>query len=150
MCAVRPGLRSHNHYAELISGGFIVDCYTKSVKDIEPRVFRQRLIIEGHFKANLTSGSIKEYLTKLSGLTSMTVFTGPYCWPPDERSHPELQLVDLNGFIAWKESGCHVYAFSETKFFTSDIYTCRPFENEKVVAFTREFINSDDLIYQAL
>jgi S-adenosylmethionine decarboxylase len=117
------------------------------MKNIEPRVFRQRLIIEAHFTANLNSDKIKEYLTTLSQVTEMTVFAGPYCWPPDERSHPDVQLVDLNGFITWKESGCHVYAFSQTKFFTSDIYTCKQFDIEKVVSYTRDFIQSDDLVY---
>ena len=120
------------------------------MKDIEPRVFRQRLIIEGHFKANLTSDDIKKYLTTLSEITNMTVFTGPYCWPPDERSHPEIQLVDLNGFIAWKESGCHVYAFSKTKFFTADIYTCKPFDNKKAIDFTKQFIESEDLVHKTI
>lgn len=120
------------------------------MKNIEPRVFRQRLIIEGHFKANLTSDSIKEYLTHLSEITGMTVFAGPYCWPPDERSHPEVQLVDLNGFITWKESGCHVYAFSETKFFTADVYTCKAFDTTAVVEYTKAFIDSTDLIYETI
>ncbi|MBP7018535.1 hypothetical protein KBB17_03470 [Candidatus Saccharibacteria bacterium] len=120
------------------------------MKNIEPRVFRQRLIMEAHFNTNLTSEGIKDYLTQLSRLTKMTVFAGPYCWPPDERSHPEVQLVDLNGFITWKESGCHVYAFSETKFFTSDIYTCKQFDVSTVVDYTKSFIDSNDLVYLTL
>jgi S-adenosylmethionine decarboxylase len=119
------------------------------MENIEPRVFRQRLVIEGHFKASLTSHRIKQYLTSLSELAGMTIFAGPYCWPPDERSHPEVPLVDLNGFIAWKESGCHVYAFSATKLFTSDIYTCKPFDSQRIVDFTRDFVESDDLVFFA-
>ena len=118
------------------------------MKDLEPRVYRQRLIIEGHFSVNFTADKIKQYLSGLSELLKMTVFTGPYCWPPDKRSHPEIQLVDLNGFIAWKESGCHVYAFSQTTFFTADIYSCKPFNVKKVLDYTRQFIDSKDMIYQ--
>ena len=118
------------------------------MKNLEPRVYRQRLIVEGHFKAKLTSDSIKEYLNKLSELLHMTVFAGPYCWPPDDRSQPQVPLVDLNGFIAWKESGCHVYAFSETSFFTSDIYSCKPYDAKTVVEYTRKFIDSEDLVFE--
>lgn len=120
------------------------------MEDIEPRVFRQRLMIEAHFAAELNSDKIKQYLLELSHLTNMTVFTGPYCWPPDERSQPHVQLVDLNGFVAWKESGCHVYAFSETKFFTADIYTCKKFDVDAVVNYTREFLESPDLVHQTI
>ena len=118
------------------------------MENIEPRVYRQRLVIEGHFTAKLTSDGIKEYLTTLSQLLEMTVFAGPYCWPPDDRSHMEVSLVDLNGFIAWKESGCHVYAFSETSFFTADIYSCKPYDVKKVVDYTRAFIGSKDLLFK--
>lgn len=120
------------------------------MRNLEPRVYRQRLIIEGHFKAKLTSEDIKDYLNKLSSLLDMTTFAGPYCWPPDNRSHPEVPLVDLNGFIAWKESGCHVYAFSKTSFFTSDIYSCKAYNAKKVVEFTKKFIDSEDLIYEEI
>ncbi len=120
------------------------------MKDLEPKVYRQTLIIEGHFEANLDSDSIKEYLLKLSEMAEMTVFTGPYCWPPDERTEPQVELIDLNGFIAWKESGCHVYAFSETKFFTADMYSCKPYDAAKVVEYTREFIDSEDLLFQEI
>ena len=118
------------------------------MENIEPRVYRQRLVIEGHFKVKSTSDSIKEYLTTLSQLLGMTIFAGPYCWPPDDRSHLEVPLVDLNGFIAWKESGCHVYAFSATSLFIADIYSCKPYDVKTVVGYTRKFIESDDLLYK--
>ena len=120
------------------------------MRNLEPNVYRQRLIIEGHFKVPLVSDSIKEYLTQLSQLLGMTIFAGPYCWPPDERSHPEVSLVDLNGFIAWKESGCHVYAFSKTSFFTADIYSCKSYNAKLVVEYTRDFIQSDDLLFEEI
>jgi len=120
------------------------------MKDLEPGVFRQRLIIEGHFGVEFDGGKVKDYLNRLSQVINMTIFSGPFCWPPDKWTNPEVKLHDWNGFVAWTESSCHVYAFPKQKFFTADIYSCKPFDKNKVVDFTRDFIESEDLRFQAL
>ncbi len=117
------------------------------MQNLEPRVYRQRLILEGHYGTSLTEESIRDYLTRLSVVLDMRVFAGPFSWPPDERSHPEVPLNELNGFVAWTESGCHVYAWRHCRFFTSDIYSCKPFLTVAVVAFTRDFLQSSDLLH---
>ena len=120
------------------------------MKDLEPAIHRQRLIIEGHYDIEFNGDVVKDYLAKLSEILDMTIFSGPFCWPPDKWNHPEVDLHDWNGFVAWTESGCHVYAFPKHRFFTSDIYSCKAFNNNRVVEFTKEFIKSEDLVFQAL
>ena len=120
------------------------------MKDLEPGVYRQRLVIEGHYGIEFDGDLVKEYLSELSKVLEMRIFSGPFCWPPDEWNHPEVKLYDWNGFVAWTESGCHVYAFPKYKFFTADIYSCKPFENNKVVKFTKDFIKSDDLVFKII
>ncbi|MBU3904941.1 MAG: S-adenosylmethionine decarboxylase [Nanoarchaeota archaeon] len=118
------------------------------MKNLEPKVFRQRLTIEGHYTENADSETIREYLTQLSKILKMTIFAGPFSWPPDERSHPEVELFELNGFVAWTESGCHVYAWRFCKFFTADIYSCKKFDVNEVIEFTKKFFKSEDLIFE--
>jgi hypothetical protein len=117
------------------------------IKNLEPAIYRQRLILEGHYSADLTEESIRQYLSELSNLLDMRIFAGPFSWPPDERSHPEVELHELNGFVAWTESGCHVYAWRFCRFFTCDIYSCKPFSAEKVIEFTSRFIDSGDMVH---
>jgi S-adenosylmethionine decarboxylase len=120
------------------------------MENIEPRVFRQRLILEGHYSAHLTEESIRTYLNDLSLVLDMRIFAGPFSWPPDDRSHPEVPLNDLNGFVAWTESGCHVYAWRSCRFFTCDIYSCKKFSPEKVIEFTARFLSSQDMVHLSL
>lgn len=115
--------------------------------NLEPQIYRQRLVLEGHYTAELNEESIRSYLSELSTVLAMRVFAGPFSWPPDDRSHPEVALHELNGFVAWTESGCHVYAWRFCKFFTCDIYSCKPFEVQTVVAFARRFLGSSDLVH---
>jgi S-adenosylmethionine decarboxylase len=120
------------------------------MKNLEPSIYRQRLIIEGHYQIQADGDSIRNYLNQLSKELSMRIFSGPYSWPPDQWDNPEVQLHELNGFVAWTESGCHVYAWRTCRFFTSDIYSCKPFDVEQVVAFTKKFFDSPDIVHTAI
>jgi len=62
------------------------------MKNLEPRVFRQRLIIEGHYSNNATGETVRDYLSQLSKVLKMRIFSGPYSWPPDKQDHPEVKL----------------------------------------------------------
>ncbi len=57
-----------------------------TMQNIEPAVYRQRLIIEAHYSTLLDEESIRKYLNDLSVILKMKVFAGPFSWPPDERS----------------------------------------------------------------
>lgn len=118
------------------------------MKNLEPKIYRQRLIIEGHFEIQADGETIRDYLNKLSQVLEMRIFSGPYSWPPDKWDKADVPLYELNGFVAWTESGAHVYAWRKVKFFTSDIYSCKPFSAEKVVKFTKDFFKSEDLVFQ--
>lgn len=102
-----------------------------------------------YFGASINNGEkIREYLNKLSKVLEMRIFSSPYSWPPDKWDNPKVPLYELNGFVAWTESGCHMYAWRKFKFFTSDIYSCKRFDNRKVIKFTRDFFKSKDIVYQ--
>ncbi|EKD64627.1 MAG: hypothetical protein ACD_50C00335G0003 [uncultured bacterium] len=120
------------------------------MKNLEPSVIRQRLIIEGHYGINADGKTIKYYLKELSKVLKMRIFSGPYSWPPDKWDNQDVPLYELNGFVAWTESGCHVYAWRKVKFFTSDIYSCKKFDVKKVVMFTKDFFKSKDLVHQEI
>jgi len=121
------------------------------MKNLEPSVYRQRLIIEGHYCINHIDGEIvRKYLENLSRILEMRIFSGPYSWPPDRWDHPDIELHELNGFVAWTESGCHVYAWRFCRFFTSDLYSCKKFSERTVVDFTKDYFKSEDAAYRAL
>lgn len=119
--------------------------------NLEPRVFRQRLIMEGHYNLKQIDGEvIRKYLAKLSKVLEMRIFSGPYSWPPDKWDYPKVKLHELNGFVAWTESGAHVYAWRFCKFFTCDIYSCKRFNANEVIEFTKKFFKSKDAVHQEL
>jgi S-adenosylmethionine decarboxylase len=116
------------------------------MKDLEPSIYRQRIVLEGHYEIDADGETIRDYLHRLSEILEMRIFSGPYSWPPDEWTNPSIPLFELNGFVAWTESGAHIYAWKTCKFFTVDAYSCKPFESEKVASFTQEFFQSNDML----
>lgn len=120
------------------------------MKNLETKIYRQRLIIEGHYSIEADGETIREYLKKLSKVLQMRTFSGPYSWPPDKWNNMDVKLYELNGFVAWTESGCHVYAWRFCKFFTVDIYSCKKFSVRKTLNFTKAFWKSKDMVNMAL
>lgn len=50
------------------------------------------------------------------------------------------------GWIHWETSGAHFYAWDQPLlFFSVDIYTCKPFEPDKAVDFTRRTFGASDI-----
>jgi S-adenosylmethionine/arginine decarboxylase-like enzyme len=104
--------------------------------------------MEGHYKRKAVDGeTIRHYLHQLSELISMRVFAGPYAWPPDKWKHKDVELFELNGFVAWTESGCHIYAWRPYEFFTVDIYSCKRFDAMETLSFTKDYFDSEDVVY---
>ncbi|MDD5163590.1 MAG: S-adenosylmethionine decarboxylase [Candidatus ainarchaeum sp.] len=118
--------------------------------DLEPKIYRQRLIIEGHYSIQADGETIRDYLNKLSKVCEMRIFSGPYSWPPDKWDNPEVKLFELNGFVAWTESGSHVYAWRHCNFFTVDVYSCKKFNTTKVTNFTKKYWKSKDLKHKKI
>ena len=109
------------------------------MKDLAPDIVRQRMVIEGLLKDPFGPLGMVSYCNQVTKVLNMTSVTSPIC-----NYDPEYGWC---AYTHWKESGMHIYSWGSRKppFFSIDIYTCRAFEEEDVVKFTRDFFN-DNLI----
>jgi S-adenosylmethionine decarboxylase len=108
------------------------------MRDLAPTIYRQRLIIEGCPDYPIDDSEIKEYLTGLSSVIDMH----PLIEPVTHRS----DKFGWAGWIHWETSGAHFYAWEKPiLFFSVDIYTCKQFDPEDAVAFTKKFFNVHDV-----
>ena len=111
------------------------------MKDLAPNIYRQRLVIEGIPEHPIDDKAIKNYLSELSDQLGMqtliepvTHLSGKYGWA---------------GWIHWDSSGAHFYAWDRPKvFFSVDIYTCKKFNDQKAVDFTKEYFNAKKITYK--
>jgi|SRR3989344_6707379 len=114
---------------------------TEGIKDLAPEIYRQRLIIEGYPAFIIEEQHIKDYLSELSSVCDMNLLAGPMT----NRS-PKFGWA---GWIHWETSGTHFYGWRKPlSFFSVDIYTCKKFEVQEVVDFTRSFFKATEIVFK--
>ena len=116
------------------------------MKNIEPRVIRQRLVIEARYSTRVNGEKIKKYLLDLAAELKMTIHPDlkePIITSATGKSNP---IHDgFEGAIFWLESGASIYVWEKFNFLTVDIYTCKRFDNQKAVDFTAKFFETTEL-----
>lgn len=106
--------------------------------NLAPTIYRQRLIIEGIPKQPITDKDIKDYLVKLSDVLNMTTLLDPVTHRSD--------LYGWAGWIHWETSGAHFYAWDQPKlFFSVDIYTCKKFNDQTAIDFTKKYFQAETI-----
>jgi S-adenosylmethionine decarboxylase len=105
------------------------------MEDLAPEICRQRLVVEGTCPRPITDAQIKDYLSKLSDVLEMRLLLAPVTHRSD--------LYGWAGWIHWESSGAHFYAWEQPRlFFSVDIYTCKPFDDDDAVAFTAQYFEA--------
>ena len=107
--------------------------------DLAPDICRQRLIIEGTLHNLFLPEEMTRYAKEISSVLDMELITSPVL-----NHEPKYGWC---AFVHWKESGMHIYTWDNRvpKFFSVDIYTCKPFDPMNAVRYTQEFLG-DNLI----
>ncbi len=118
------------------------------MKDLEPQIYRQRLMIEGRYTIEISEDILKQFFEALAEEIGMTLLTKPFFFSPNIKGHAIHH--GIAGFIAWVESGCSIYTWDKFNFFTVDIYTCKQFSVEKAVNFTKNFFRCREIEFMEI
>lgn len=111
------------------------------MKDLAPEIYRQRLVIEGYPISPITDSQITDYLKELSNKLDMKTVLNPVTHKSD--------MYGWAAWIHWETSGAHFYAWDTPRlFFSVDIYTCKAFNVDDAIAFTKEFFQIDHVEYK--
>ncbi|KKS44471.1 MAG: hypothetical protein UV48_C0001G0015 [Candidatus Azambacteria bacterium GW2011_GWA2_42_9] len=121
------------------------------MKNIEPRITRQRLVIEARYSAAINREKVKEYLLNLAAELKMTIHPDlkePIITSATGKSDP---IHDgWEGAVFWVESGASIYVWERLNFLTVDIYTCKRFDNQKAIDFTAKFFETTEMEYREI
>ena len=115
----------------------------KFMKNLEPKITRQRLIIEAKYETKITEEDIKNFLLELGKILKMTVDIEPLVKKVDA----EIQY-GFYGYVHWIESGSHIYTWEKLNFLTIDIYTCKHFFVQDAIDFVKEFFKTKEIVYK--
>ena len=113
------------------------------MKNIAPDIIRQRLLIEGYYNIDISRDIIEKYLLGVAAHLSLRTYGEPIIYSPSPEMGKEENL-GFDAFIPLIDSGITLYIWSNAKFFSIILYTCKNFDEISAVEFTKEFFKCDD------
>ena len=110
------------------------------MKNIAPDILRQRLIIEGYYSIDVTKEILEKYLIDLAGNLNLRIYGDPIIFSPSTGMGKE-ENAGFDAFVPLIDSGISAYIWSNAKFFSIVIYTCKGFDEGSAVEFTKDYLS---------
>lgn len=117
------------------------------MKSLAPNITRQRLLIEGFYKIEADREIIELYFKEITQVLNLRMYGTPIIFSPGGEGHDINQGYDA--FAPLIDSGISVYVWSNEKFLSLIIYTCKNFNKEQAIAFTKQFWEIDNIESQS-
>ncbi len=116
------------------------------MEDIAPQIIRQRLLIEANFSIEVTAETVKKYLLELAINLDLKTYGEPIIHSPSGEGKEENQGFDA--FVPLIDSGIALYVWTNEKFLSCVLYTCKKFSNQKALDFTKKYFKTTKLVSQ--
>lgn len=116
------------------------------MEDLAPDIVRQRLLIEGHFTTDVGEAAIERYFAGLTSVLDLRTYGSPTIFAPRGLGREENQGYDA--FVPLIDSGVSLYVWSQSRFLSVVIFTCKRFDADRAVEFTRDFFTMSDVASQ--
>ncbi|MDX1920683.1 MAG: S-adenosylmethionine decarboxylase [Candidatus Caenarcaniphilales bacterium] len=104
---------------------------------IAPEIFRQRLLIEGFYDLKVDEEVIKKFFAELTNELNLKAYGEPIIFSPEGMGKEDNQGYDA--FIPLIDSGISLYVWTSSKFFSLIIFTCKSFDRDLAIEFTKKF-----------
>ena len=104
---------------------------------IAPDIFRKRLLVEGFFIVSVNEQSIIDFFTFLTGGLNLKTYGQPIIHTTGGVGKDVNQGYDA--FVPLIDSGIYLAVWSNQKFLSLIIYTCKDFDEAKALQLTKEY-----------
>ncbi len=106
------------------------------MRNLAPDITRQRLLIEAKYrKPVVTKQDVERFLCDLPQALDLRIYCDPVVYSPGGEGKEANQGYD--GFVALIDSGISIYVWENAKFLSVVIYTCKAFDGDKALQFTK-------------
>jgi S-adenosylmethionine decarboxylase len=113
------------------------------MRDLAPDIVRQRLLIEGLHGRDITREDVERYLVEVAAHLGLRTYGSPIVHAPGGAGKDENEGFDA--FIPLIDSGISLYVWSKRRFFAAVLFTCKRFDEQRALDFTREFFSASAL-----
>ena len=113
------------------------------MRKIAPQITRQRLLIEGYYGIDVGKETIADYFKSVCAVLGLRMYGEPIIFSPGGLGKQENQGYDA--FVPLVDSGISLYVWTNEKFISLILYTCKSFDSGKAADFTRTFFGMKEL-----
>jgi S-adenosylmethionine decarboxylase len=108
------------------------------VENIAPGIFRQRLLIEGFFRREIDAQVVRDYLLGIAAHLGLRTYGEPVVFSPGAGAG-RAENAGFDAFVPLIDSGISGYFWSAQKFLSVLLYTCKGFDEQGALAYTRTY-----------
>jgi S-adenosylmethionine/arginine decarboxylase-like enzyme len=116
------------------------------MRNIAPHITRKRLLIEAMYTITVDADVVRQYLLELAIYLDLRTYGDPIIHSPSGQGKESNQGFDA--FVPLIDSGISLYIWSNEKFLSCVIYTCKDFSTEKAIEFTKNYFQTKDFVSQ--
>ena len=109
----------------------------KAETGIAPEIFRQRLLIEGYYGVEITRESLRYFLTSIAEHLALRTYGDPVIYSPEAGMGRE-ENSGFDAFVPLVDSGISAYVWTQAKFISVLLYTCKGFDEELAVTYSKD------------
>ena len=109
------------------------------MRDLAPDIVRQRLLIEATYDRSLSSADVADYLTGLAAALELRTYGDPIVHAPGGDGKEANEGFDA--FVPLIDSGIALYVWTNARFLSVVLYTCKSFSVPAALTHTADFFN---------
>jgi len=113
------------------------------MRDLAPDITRQRLLIEGCYTSVVDRDAVRAYLSGVAKHLELSSYDEPIIHSP--AGIGKAENAGFDAFLPLIDSGISLYVWSARRFFAVVLFTCKRFDVERALAFTREFFVASEM-----
>ena len=116
------------------------------MKTLAPEIFRKRQLLEGYFDREVNESVLVEFFAFLTNGLALRTYGAPIIHATSGQGKDSNQGYDA--FVPLIDSGIYVAIWSNQKFLSVVLYTCKDFDERKAAELVREFFNIKEIEYK--
>ncbi|UCH48699.1 MAG: S-adenosylmethionine decarboxylase [Betaproteobacteria bacterium] len=113
------------------------------MKDLAPDITRIRLLVEGFYSGSMDEERVKAYLLGVADELRLRVYGQPTIHSPAGTGSAHNQGFDA--FVPLIDSGISLYVWSQQRFFSTLLYTCKSIDIDAACMFTQAFFGAREI-----
>ena len=112
------------------------------MKNLAPDIFRQRLLVEGHYTIDMDADTVREFLLGLAAALDLRTYGEPIVFSPAAGTGKE-ENAGFDAFVPLIDSGISAYIWTARRFFSVVLYTCKGFDEARAVEFIATYLAAE-------